>query len=161
MKNMDFKKVLLKGAFSIMACDGEIAESEVAQMKEMLLNSPYFDGLEHDVEMKAAFEDIKSNGSRSIENFFNLLKSSELTERQEFQLVEVLVRMIEADGKVEDSELFFMHSIKSSLKQLTDEKIMINFPRHIDLLLDLGRFENHELHQNLGNIDFGLLDEFR
>lgn len=157
MKNKDFKKVLFKGAFSVMACDGDVAESEVAEMKEMLSNSPYFDGLDHEVEMKAAFDDIKSNGTKSIENFFKLLKSSELSERQEYQLVEVLVRMVEADGKVEDSELFFMHNIKSSLKQLTDEKIIINFPRHIDLLLDLGRFESHELHRDLGNIDFSAL----
>jgi len=159
MKNKDFKKVLFKGAFSVMACDGEVAESEVAEMKEMLSNSPYFDGLDHDAEMKAAFDDIKSNGTKSIENFFTLLKSSELSERQEYQLVEVLARMVEADGKVEDSELFFMHNIKSSLRQLTDEKIIINFPRHIDLLLGLGRFESHELHQDLGSIDFGALGD--
>jgi uncharacterized tellurite resistance protein B-like protein len=157
MKNKDFKKVLLKGVFSVMACDGEVAESEVVEMKEMLSNSPYFDGLDHDAEIKAAFDDIKSNGTKSIDNFFTQLSSSELSEKQEFQLVEVLARMVEADGKVEDSELFFMHKIRSSLKQLTDEKIIINFPRHIDLLLDLGRFESHELHQDLGNIDFGAL----
>ena len=160
MKNKEFKKVLFKGAFSVMACDGEVAESEVVEMKEMLSNSPYFDGLDHNAEMKTAFDDIKANGTKSIDNFFELLKSSELSERQEFQLVEVLVRMVMADGKIEDSELFFMHNIKSTLKQLTDEKLIINFPRHIDLLLDLGRFENHALHQNLGNIDFGALSDF-
>lgn len=157
MKNKDFKKVLFKGAFSVMACDGDVAESEVVEMKEMLSNSPYFDGLDHETEIKIAFDDIKANGTKSIENFFNLLKSSDLSERQEFQLVEVLARMVEADGKVEDSELFFMHKIKSSLRQLTDEKIIRYFPRHIDLLLDLGRFESHELHHDLGNIDFGAL----
>lgn len=159
MKNKDFKRVLFKGAFSVMACDGEVAESEVAEMKEMLSNSPYFDGLDHENEMKIAFEDIKANGTKSIENFFSLLKSSDLSERQEFQLIEVLARMVEADGKVEDSELFFMHKIKSSLKQLTDEKIIINFPHNIDLLLDLGRFESHELHHDLENIDFCALGD--
>jgi len=160
MKNMDFKKVLFKGAFSVMACDGEVAESEVAEMKEMLTNSPYFEGLDHDAEVKAAFEDLKTNGVDSIANFFRLLKSSELSERQEFQLIEVLVRMVEADGKIEDSELSFMHQIKSTLKHFTDEKIVINFPRHIDMLLDLGRFENHPLHKNFNDLDFGALTSF-
>jgi|1048.fasta_scaffold116054_2 uncharacterized tellurite resistance protein B-like protein len=159
MKNKDFKKVLFKGAFSVMACDGEIAEIEVAEMKEILSNSPYFDGLDYDAEMKAAFDDIKSNGTKSIENFFTLLKSSELSEKQEYQLVEVLARMVAADGKVEGSELFFMHNIKASLKQLTDEKIIISFPLHIDMLLDLGRFESHELRQDLENINFGALGD--
>lgn len=160
MKNIDFKKVLFKGVFSVMACDGEVAESEVAEMKEMLTNSPYFEGLDHDVEMKAAYQDLKINGVKSLDNFFNLLKSSELSEKQEFQLVEVLVRMVEADGKIDDSELSFMHQVKSTLKQLTDEKIIISFPRHIDMLLDLGRFENHPLHQNFGDLDWGALDSF-
>ena len=69
MKNLDFKKVLFKGVFSVMACDGEVAESEVSEMKEMLANSPYFEGLDHDVEMKAAYLDLKVNGVKSIDNF--------------------------------------------------------------------------------------------
>lgn len=159
MKNKEFKKILFKGAFSVMACDGEVAETEVSEMKEMMSNAPYFDGLDHDAELKAAFEDIKVNGTKSIENFFQLLSSSQLSERQELQLVEVLIRMINADGKVEDSELHFMHKIRSNLTQLSDVNIIVHFPHHFDLLMNLERFENHKLHKSLGNIDFGALGD--
>jgi uncharacterized tellurite resistance protein B-like protein len=159
MKNKDFKKILIKGAFSVMACDGEIAESEVTEMKEMLSNSPYFDGMDYDLELKNAFNDIKANGVKSIEGFFNQLNIIELSERQEIQLLEVLVRIVEADGKIDDSELYFMHKIKSTLKQLSDEKIIINFPRHIDILMDLSRFESHSFETKLTNIDFGGLSD--
>jgi uncharacterized tellurite resistance protein B-like protein len=159
MKNTEFKKILFKGVFSVMACDGEVSEAEVVELKEMLANSPYFDGLDHDAEMKAAFKDVVANGTQSVNNFFSLLKSIELSERQEFQLVEVLVKMVVADGKIDDNELFFMHNIKSSLKLLTDAKIIINFPRHIDLLMDLGRFESHSINHNLSEIDFGALGD--
>lgn len=159
MKNKEFKKILFKGAFSVMACDGEVAEAEVSEMKEMMSNAPYFDGLEHDAELKTAFEDIKVNGTKSIESFFQLLKSSQLSEKQELQLVEVLIRMINADGKVEDSELHFMHKIRSSLTQLSDINIIVHFPHDFDMLMDLERFESHELHNDLGNIDFGALED--
>ena len=159
MKNKEFKKILFKGAFSVMACDGEVAESEVAEMKEMLSNSPYFDGLNYDVELKEAFADIKNNGTKSIELFFEKLKSISLSKKQELQLIEVLVRMIEADGKVEDSELHFMHKVKSALKQLSDVNIIVHFPRHFDWFMNLERFEQNDLRQNLNSIDFRALGE--
>ncbi len=153
MKNIEFRKILFKGAFSVMACDGEVAESEVAEMKELLCNSPYFDGLDHEVELKLAFSDIKENGLKSIQSFFQTLETSDFSERQELQILEVLIRMVQADNKIDENELIFMHNIKNRLKLLSDEKIIVHFPRHIDLLLDLGQFVSKPLKSNLEMID--------
>lgn len=160
MKNLDFRKILFKGAFSVMGCDGEIAESEVAEMKEMLYNSPYFEGLDHETELKNAFEDMKNNGVASIENFFALLKISELSEMQEFQLVEVLIRMVMADNRVDESELHFLHKIKTTLKKLTDDKIIIKFPQHINILLNLTDYQDDSFCKNISGIDFTALNNF-
>lgn len=159
MKNIEFKQMLFKGAFSVMACDGEVHETEVAEMKELLSNSPYFEGLDHVAELKAAFDDVKVNGSKSIERFLTTLENADLNERQEFQLIEVLCRIVMADSKIDDSELHFLHSVKTKLKKFTDEKIIINFPRHVDLLIDIGRFEGQSLRAGLENIDFGGLGD--
>lgn len=153
MKNIEFRKILFKGAFSVMACDGEVAESEVAEMKELLSNSPYFDGLDYEVELKLAFSDIKENGLKSIQSFFQTLETSDFSERQELQILEVLIRMVQADNKVDENELVFMHNVKKRLKQLSDEKIIVHFPRHIDLLLDFGQFVSKPLKSNLEMID--------
>ncbi len=59
MKNIEFRKILFKGVFSTMACDWEVAESEVAEMKELLGNSPYFDGLNQEIKFRLAFSNIK------------------------------------------------------------------------------------------------------
>ncbi len=158
MKSIEFRKILFKGAFSVMACDGEIAESEVAEMKEMLTNSPYFDSLDHETELKLAFTDLKQNGSKSIQMFFQTLESSDMSERQELQMVEVLVRMVQADNKVDDNELVFMHNVKNRLKKLSDEKLIVHFPRHIDILLDLGKFSAKPLQTNLETIDLNAFD---
>lgn len=158
MKNIDFRKILFKGAFSVMACDGEVAESEVAEMKEMLANSPYFDNLDHETELRLAFADLKQNGLKSIQMFFQTLEDTDLSERQELQLVEVLVRMAQADDKIDDNELVFMHNIKSRLKKLSDEKLIVHFPRHIDILLNLGKFSAKPLQSNLETIDLSAFD---
>lgn len=160
MKNLDFRKILFKGAFSVMGCDGEIAESEVLEMKEMLYNSPYFEGLDHETELKNAFDDMKNNGIVSIENFFTLLKISELSEMQEFQLVEVLIRMVMADNRIDESELHFLHQVKTTLKKLTDDKIIINFPQHINLLLNLIDYQDDSFRKNMSSIDFSALNNF-
>lgn len=158
MKNKDFKQMLFKGAFSVMACDGEVHETEIAEMKEMLSNSPYFEGLDHVAELEAAFDDVKVNGSKSIERFLTTLENANLNERQEFQLIEVLCRIVMADSKVDDSELHFLHNVKTKLKKFTDVKIIINFPRHVDLLIDIGHFEGQSLREGLENINFEALD---
>lgn len=158
MKNKEFKKLLFKGAFSAMACDGEIAESEVLEMKEMLFNSPYFKGLDYSIELENAHSDIRTNGVEFIEDFFNNLTEFDLTEQQEVQLIEVLIKIVEADGKIMTSELHFMHNTKSALKQLSDVKLIAHFPRNFDLLVNLEKFEGHKLQHNLESIDFSALE---
>jgi uncharacterized tellurite resistance protein B-like protein len=129
------------------------SESEVAKMKELLGNSPYFDGLNQEIKLKLAFSDIKENGLKSIQSFFQILEISDFSERQKLQILEVLIRMVQADNKVGENELIFMHNIKNRLKQLSDEKIIVHFPSHINLLLDLGQFVSKPLKSNLEMID--------
>jgi uncharacterized tellurite resistance protein B-like protein len=161
MKPIDFKKILFKGAFSVAACDGEIADSEIAELKEIMQNSLYFDGLDYESEIKSAFEDIKTNGSKAIQNFFNNLKNIDLSERQEFQLLEVLIKVVQADGHIAESELHFLHSVKINLKQVTDEKIVSKLPKHLNLLLNTSQFANYTLKDDLEHISIlGFNTEF-
>jgi len=55
-------------------------------------------------------------------------------------VIEVLIRMVQADGKTEDNELVFLLKIRESLKNLTDEKLMARFPRHLDLLIGTANY---------------------
>jgi hypothetical protein len=81
------------------------------------------------------------------------LEISDFSERQKLQILEVLIRMVQADNKVGENELIFMHNIKNRLKQLSDKKIIVHFPSHINLLLDLGQFVSKPLKSNLEMID--------
>ncbi|MCS6903800.1 MAG: TerB family tellurite resistance protein [Bacteroidia bacterium] len=153
MKNSEFRKLLFKSAFYLTACDGNIAESEVAEIKDLCLNSPYFIGLEYEAELQTSLKSLKQHGAKAIDDFIQVLKESDLSEKQELQLIEVLVRMIHADNKVDESELIFMQKIKKTLKHLNDEQLIINFPRHLDLLIDLGKYDNQEFKNQLDSVD--------
>ncbi|WP_291727849.1 TerB family tellurite resistance protein [Bernardetia sp.] len=159
MKNKEFKKVLFKAAFSVMACDGEVAESELLEIKEMLKNTLYFEGLNYEEELQVALEDLKGNGLQSIESFFNVLKGADLSELQELQLLEVLIRMIHADDKVDENELIFMHRVRRSLSVLSDAKIMVRFPKNINLLLNLSKYNAKPFHSNLGTMNLKAFDD--
>jgi hypothetical protein len=58
------------------------------------------------------------------------------------QLIEVLLQIINADEQTEESELKFLHLVKSKLK-VDQETLIVEFPNNIDQLLD---FKNYGLH---------------
>ena len=44
MKNQEFKNFLFKSAVMAMACDGDIAETEIEEIKSIVANEIYFMG---------------------------------------------------------------------------------------------------------------------
>lgn len=157
MKNIAFKKVLFRAAFSVMACDGEIHESEVAELKDMAENSLYFDGLDHEIELNELVNEMRLKGSQAIKEFFTLIEQWGLSEKQEFQMIEVLVRIVEADDKVDNSELHFIHNIRRHLK-ISDESLIVSFPRHVGLLIGLEHHGEADIQPGLQGLDFGNVD---
>lgn len=158
MKNKEFKKILLKAAFSVMACDGEIHQDEVTEIKKMIKETLYFDGLNYEEELNQSLKELKSKGGQAIEDFFTIVEEAKLNNRQELQLIEVLVKVVEADNKVEESELHFLHKIKNSIN-LKEEELIIKFPTHVNLLIDIGHYGNKEVRIGLQNIDMSNMDD--
>jgi uncharacterized tellurite resistance protein B-like protein len=149
MKNTDFKTFLFKSAVMAMACDGDIAEEEINEIKNIVANEIYFMGYDFEEPLKSNIKNIKVNGKNAINQYLQEIVTNDLNEHQEILLVEVLLRMIQADTKVEESELQFLHLVKSKLK--TDEVTLItNFPNHINYLIDFNRNgQNKEFNKDI------------
>ncbi|MCB0536604.1 MAG: TerB family tellurite resistance protein [Bacteroidetes bacterium] len=153
MKNSEFKDFLFKSAVIAMACDGNIAEEEITEIKNIVANEIYFMGYEFEEPLQRNIEAIKINGKNAVNQFLQEITTSELNEHQELLLVEVLLKIIQADDKIEENELRFLHLAKSKLK--TDEQtLIIKFPHQIDYLMD---FNNYGLHEEFTN-DITLTD---
>lgn len=143
MKNQDFKEFLFKSAVMAMACDGDIAESEIEEIKNIVTNEIYFMGYDFEVPLKSNIDNIKANGKSAINLYLNEIVEKNLNEQQEILLIEVLLRIIEADSVIQPSELKFLQMAKAKLK-IKEETLIVKFPKSVDHLLD---FQNYGLFQ--------------
>lgn len=154
----EFKKMLFKGAFSMMACDGNIHTNEINEIKALAQNSPYFSDLDYEMEIIEARNELRIEGAKSIERFLAGIGQSDLTEKQELMLIEVLIKIIEADEQIESSELKFMQMIKENLK-VNEETLVAKFPTHIDYLLDMEHYgANISFAENIESLNLEALD---
>ncbi len=143
MKTEAFQNFLLRSAISVMACDGSIDESEITEIKNMVNNEIYFMGFDIDEPFKKSLSYIKEHGKNAINEYLNELSQLNLKEKQELVLIEVLIRTIESDNKIEDSEVKFLQMVKSKLT-ISDETIITQFPKQMKYLID---FQNYGSYQ--------------
>ncbi|MCC5916726.1 MAG: hypothetical protein JJU02_05300 [Cryomorphaceae bacterium] len=127
MEQIRFDKLLLKTAFSCMACDGDIDKREVALIKEMHQKQKIFGEININQELDSLLLEINSDSQKFLRSYFNDLASSELSEQDELKLIEVAIDTIKADDKVEYSEVKFFKVIRSKLK-INDEPILAIHP---------------------------------
>jgi uncharacterized tellurite resistance protein B-like protein len=143
MKNSEFKDFLFKSAVIAMSCDGYIAEEEINEIKSIVANEIYFMGFDFEEPLHKNIEAIKMYGMRAVNDYLHEITNNDLSEHQELILIEVLLKIILADSEVKESELQFLHLAKSRVR--TDEQtLIVKFPHHIDYLIDLNNYGQHE-----------------
>lgn len=142
MKNQEFKLFLFRSAVITMACDGDISDSEIEKIKDLAHNEIFFLDLDYEDLLHKYIIEIKQTGKIVINNYLTELASSQLSPRQESQLIELILIVINADNKAEENELKFLHLVTSKLK-LDQETLIIQFPQNIDQLMD---FKNYGIN---------------
>jgi len=127
MEQISFNKLLLKTAFSCMACDGDIDKREVVLIKTMHQQKKIFGEIDINQELDKLLLEINRDGHKFLRGYFNELTSSELSEQDELKLIEVAIDTIKADDKIEYSEVKFFKVIRSKLK-IENEPILAIHP---------------------------------
>jgi uncharacterized tellurite resistance protein B-like protein len=143
MKTEAFQNLLLKLAVSVIACDGSIEESEISEIRNMAENEIYFMGYDFEESLEEILKSIKEKGTSAINDYLKEVAIANLNNNQELLLIEVLIRAIESDKKVEPNEIKFLQMVKSKLKT-SEETIITRFPKQMNYLID---FHNYGLHQ--------------
>lgn len=133
METLQFDKLLLKTAFSCMACDGDIDKREIKLIKRLHKEKKTFGDLDVNTEMDNLLIAINKDGHQFMRDYFDELTTSELTEANELNLIEVAIDTIKADEKVEYSEIKFFKVIRSKLK-IDNEPILEKHPNFEDYL---------------------------
>ena len=143
MKTGAFQNLLLKSAVSAIACDGSIDDAEIAELRKMFEEEVYFLGYDYEEPFLNHLDYIKAHGSAAINEYLKEVATAGLNEHQELLLIEVLIRAIESDKRVETSEIKFLQLVKAKLTT-SEEVIITRFPKQINYLID---FQNYGLHE--------------
>jgi len=126
MDKNKFKKILFKVAFCTMACDGHIDQREIDELKIMDKKTSYFSDIDLSNELDELVNDFKQKGVKVIEELFELLRKTKLNPIQELLILEVALRIANADERIDENEVKFINFLRSKL-ELHDEIIIDRF----------------------------------
>jgi len=133
MRTADFQQLLLRSAVTALACDGNIDQAEVDALKHMAENEIYFLGYDHKEPFDTYLGHIRAHGRGAVEEYLAELEHAQLNSRQKLLLVEVLLRVMEADSQWAQNEKAFLHMAVGRM-QLTLEDLIGSFPKHAVVL---------------------------
>jgi uncharacterized tellurite resistance protein B-like protein len=133
METINFNKLLLKTAFSCMACDGDIDKREVKLIKRLHQEKKTFGDIDINLEMDNLLIAINKDGQQFLKQYFQELTTFKLTEANELEIVKVAIETIKADDKIEYSEIKFFKVIRSKLK-IGNQPILDKYPDFEDYL---------------------------
>lgn len=152
---MENKELLLKTAFCCMACDGEIAQDEIAIVKKMAAEFQLFCGLNVEEKLNEFVSQINQFGVTFLSDYIKELEETELTEDDELSIVKVAIATIEADNSIEYSEIKFFKKIREKLS-VSDGKIEKQYPNRTDLdiylLPDIKDNDSFDFHVSFAQI---------
>ena len=141
-----------------MACDGDIATEEITLIRELTEKSDLFLNIDVESKLNDYVTQINKQGWEFLSNYLSDVANLELSENEEMEIIKIAIQTIEADRKIEYSEISFFKKIRQRLN-LSDETILFVFPEKEDYLLpDIRipenlnwnvRFEN--IHWNKNN----------
>ncbi|MFD1014426.1 hypothetical protein [Winogradskyella rapida] len=164
MGTINFDKLLLKTAFSCMACDGDIDKREVKLIKKLHKENKTFGDIDINAEMDALLMAINKGGYQFLKEYFDELNISTLSEAEELMLIAVAIKTIKADDIIEYSEVKFFKVIRSKLK-IKNEDILEKYPDFEDYLEQdiisdsyLLRLQNDFLDNHISN-EFELINK--
>ena len=122
---MELKELYLKTVFCCMSCDGDIAKEEIALLEKYAKENHLFDGLDIKTLVNGYVDSIHSEGRMFLDSYLQELADSTLTDA---------IETIEADNKIEYSEVSFFKEIRSRLS-ISDDAILKEMPGREDYLL--------------------------
>ncbi len=131
---MTKKELYLKTVFCCIACDGDIAEEEVGLIRELGTKDKLFSDIDTGKYTNAWINEINKQGSMFLQNYLNEIAMEDLNEKDQLLLISLAFNAIEADNRIEYSEVKFFKKIRSRLS-ISDETILGNFPDKEDFLL--------------------------
>ena len=98
MEQLNFKNLLLKTAFSCMACDGDIDKAELTLIQKTEEKEHLFGISDFSNQINLLFNEINNTGKDFLRNYLKELEINDFSTEQQLKIIEVSIKMIKADG---------------------------------------------------------------
>lgn len=156
---MTKEETYLLTAFACSACDGEIAKEEVELIKNWASSTDLFQFIDIETKLNDYVDAINKNGIVFLNQFLDFVSSSDLSKDEQLKIVDVAIKMIEADNQILYYEVKFFKRLRACLT-ISDSEILEVFPDIEDFLQPDIKTSNFDfsLESNFEQIDFSLLE---
>ena len=133
MDNTKFTNLLFDIACSAVTCDGHIDEKEIRELKHINRSTTYFKDIDLSKRLDRFLNNFKYNADQTINNILDHTKDVFLNPVEEMLILEIVLRLVYADTKIDEKEIKFIEDVRSCLG-LDDEMIIQRFGK-IDFLI--------------------------
>ena len=117
-----------------MACDGNIADEEVGMIRKLVSETNLFASIDVESTLNKYILEINKEGAYFLNNYLNELSNEKLSEDEQLKLIGIAIKTIEADNRIEYSEIKFFKKIRFRLS-VSDDMIIGLYPDRDDFLL--------------------------
>jgi len=156
---MTTSELYLKTVFCCIACDCDIAPEEIDLVRNLANNYEAIKELDVESLLNKWIEEINSKGASFLRSYLSDLAESELTDEEQLDIIDLAIKAIEADNRIEYSEVKFFKKIRFRL-QISDEAILARHPDKEDFLLPDINVAEDPIWDDLTQFTNISLDEF-
>jgi hypothetical protein len=103
-------------------------------LREFIADTDLFNELDVEVILKKYVDSINQDGVAFLNDYLSDIAENALSKEEQMRLVDLAFKTIEADKRIEYSEVKFFKKIRVRLS-LTDEEILAKYPDKEDFLL--------------------------
>ena len=142
------EELYLKTIFCCIACDGEIATEEIELVRKLCAKDNLFSSIDSEKYLNSWITEINEHGGLFLQSYLREINSVELNEEEQLLLISLAIKAIEADNRIEYTEVKFFKKIRSRLT-ISDEAILEEHPDKEEFLLpDINVAEIPEWNEN-------------
>ncbi len=128
---------------------------ELELVKSMALETKNLEGLDIEALLNVWISEINNNGALFLKKYLSEVSKIQLTDEEQLTIVNIAFKTIEADNKIEYSEVKFFKKIRSRLS-ISDEQILRNNPDKDDFLLSDINVADDPILENVSFINITL-----
>jgi uncharacterized tellurite resistance protein B-like protein len=116
MEEKEFQYLILETMICATACDGEIDEREIAVLRQIVQHSQYFQRQDISQILNDRLQAVQNDGRAFLNSYLKALGATQWHYAQELQIMEVILRIMHADERIDDNEVEFFKLVRSKLK---------------------------------------------